>query len=67
MDGLVAELVEGARGEMAVVEEQGGAVEAVPYMKARLVESTASASRASSAVRSGSWARTRSPNRRTHR
>ena len=39
MDGLVAELTEGAREEMAVVEEQGGAVEAVPYMKARLVES----------------------------
>jgi (2R)-ethylmalonyl-CoA mutase len=39
MDGLVAELSEGAREEMAVVEEQGGAVEAVPYMKARLVES----------------------------
>ena len=39
MDGLVAELIEGARAEMAVVEEQGGAVEAVPYMKARLVES----------------------------
>jgi (2R)-ethylmalonyl-CoA mutase len=39
MDGLVAELVEGARAEMAIVEEQGGAVEAVPYMKARLVES----------------------------
>jgi (2R)-ethylmalonyl-CoA mutase len=39
MDGLVAELVEGAREEMRVVEEQGGAVEAVPYMKARLVES----------------------------
>jgi ethylmalonyl-CoA mutase len=39
MDGLVAELVEGARDEMKVVEEQGGAVEAVPYMKARLVES----------------------------
>jgi (2R)-ethylmalonyl-CoA mutase len=39
MDGLVAELIEGAREEMAVVEEHGGAVEAVPYMKARLVES----------------------------
>ena len=39
MDGLVAELIEGARAEMAVVEEQGGAVEAVPYMKAQLVES----------------------------
>src|SRR3954463_3460545 len=39
MDGLVAELVEGARGEMARVAEHGGAVEAVPYMKASLVES----------------------------
>ncbi|MQA75584.1 MAG: protein meaA [Solirubrobacterales bacterium] len=39
MDGLVAELVEGAKEEMRVVDEQGGAVEAVPYMKARLVES----------------------------
>jgi (2R)-ethylmalonyl-CoA mutase len=39
MDGLVAELTEGARAEMAIVEEHGGAVEAVPYMKARLVES----------------------------
>ena len=39
MDGLVAELLEGAREEIARVEEQGGAVEAVPYMKAALVES----------------------------
>jgi ethylmalonyl-CoA mutase len=39
MDGLVAELVEGASAEMRIVEQQGGAVEAVPYMKARLVES----------------------------
>ncbi len=39
MDGLVEELIEGVRAEMAVVEEHGGAVEAVPYMKARLVES----------------------------
>jgi ethylmalonyl-CoA mutase len=39
MDGLVAELVDGARAEMARVEEHGGAVEAVPYMKAALVES----------------------------
>jgi ethylmalonyl-CoA mutase len=39
MDGLVDELIEGARGEMAVVAENGGAVAAVPYMKARLVES----------------------------
>jgi (2R)-ethylmalonyl-CoA mutase len=39
MDGLVGELLEGARAEMARVEEHGGAVEAVPYMKAALVES----------------------------
>jgi len=39
MEGLVEELEAGARAEMAVVEEHGGAVEAVPYMKARLVES----------------------------
>src|SRR5881398_2177173 len=39
MDGLVAELAEEARHEMAVVEEHGGAVEAVPYMKAALVDS----------------------------
>jgi ethylmalonyl-CoA mutase len=39
MDGLVEELVEGATEEMATVSEQGGAVEAVPYMKGRLVES----------------------------
>jgi (2R)-ethylmalonyl-CoA mutase len=39
MDGLVAELAEGARQEMAVVAEHGGAVEAVDYMKTQLVES----------------------------
>ena len=39
MDGLVAELVAGAEEEMSAVEEPGGAVEAVAYMKARLVES----------------------------
>src|SRR5512144_752555 len=39
MDGLVAELTEGARAELAVVAEHGGAVEAVPYMKSALVES----------------------------
>jgi ethylmalonyl-CoA mutase len=39
MDGLVAELLEGARGEMHRVAELGGAVEAVDYMKAALVES----------------------------
>src|SRR4051794_11440267 len=39
MDGLVEELTEGARAEMAVVAEHGGAVEAVPYMKTQLVES----------------------------
>ncbi len=52
MDGLVAELVDGARVEMAVVEEQGGAVEAVPYMKARLVESHRERIAASSGARS---------------
>jgi ethylmalonyl-CoA mutase len=39
MDGLVEELLAGAREEMARVEEHGGAVDAVPYMKAALVES----------------------------
>jgi (2R)-ethylmalonyl-CoA mutase len=39
MDGLVDELAAEARAEMATIEERGGAVEAVPYMKAALVES----------------------------
>ena len=39
MEGLVEELLEGARAEMAVVAEHGGAVEAVPYMKGALVDS----------------------------
>ena len=39
MEGLVSELAEGARAEMAVVQEHGGAVEAVGYMKAGLVDS----------------------------
>jgi (2R)-ethylmalonyl-CoA mutase len=39
MEGLVNELLDGARAEMERVAEQGGAVEAVPYMKAALVES----------------------------
>jgi (2R)-ethylmalonyl-CoA mutase len=39
MDGLVEELLEGARAEMAVVEEHGGAVKAVDYMKGSLVDS----------------------------
>ncbi len=39
MDGLVAELLEGAREEMHRVAELGGAVEAVDYMKSALVES----------------------------
>jgi ethylmalonyl-CoA mutase len=39
MDGLVVELVEGAREEMRHVAELGGAVEAVDYMKSSLVES----------------------------
>src|SRR5436305_11922443 len=39
MEALVAELADGARAEMARVAEHGGAVEAVSYMKAALVES----------------------------
>jgi ethylmalonyl-CoA mutase len=39
VEGLTEELAEGAREEMRAVSEHGGAVEAVPYMKARLVES----------------------------
>jgi (2R)-ethylmalonyl-CoA mutase len=39
MNALVAELLDGARAEMSVVSEYGGAVEAVQYMKAGLVES----------------------------
>src|SRR5271155_3200919 len=39
MDGLVAELLERARAEMAVVAEHGGAVQAVPYMKSALGDS----------------------------
>jgi (2R)-ethylmalonyl-CoA mutase len=39
MEGLVEELLQGAREEMAVVAEHGGAVEAVPYMKGALVDS----------------------------
>ncbi len=39
MDGLVAELLDGARTEMHRVAELGGAVAAVDYMKAALVES----------------------------
>jgi (2R)-ethylmalonyl-CoA mutase len=39
MEGLVAELADGARAEMARVAELGGAVQAVDYMKSALVES----------------------------
>jgi (2R)-ethylmalonyl-CoA mutase len=39
MEGLVAELVAGSREEMQRVAELGGAVDAVDYMKASLVES----------------------------
>jgi (2R)-ethylmalonyl-CoA mutase len=41
MEGLVEELREGARSEIAVVQEHGGAISSkgVAYMKARLVES----------------------------
>jgi (2R)-ethylmalonyl-CoA mutase len=39
MEGLVAELVDGAREEMAHVAELGGAIDAVDYMKGALVAS----------------------------
>jgi (2R)-ethylmalonyl-CoA mutase len=39
MENLVAELIDGARTEMARVAELGGAVQAVDYMKSALVES----------------------------
>ena len=39
MEGLVADLAEGAREEMKAVADRGGAVEAVPYMKGELVAS----------------------------
>ncbi len=39
MEGLVEELLEGARAEMAVIEQHGGASAAVSYMKAALVDS----------------------------
>ena len=39
MEALVAELVDGAREEMARIAELGGAVEAVDYMKGALVAS----------------------------
>src|ERR1700761_4722059 len=39
MEGLVAELLDGARSEIAHVIELGGAVEAVDYMKGALVQS----------------------------
>ncbi|HEY5143930.1 MAG TPA: methylmalonyl-CoA mutase family protein [Solirubrobacteraceae bacterium] len=39
MEGLVGELLEGARAEMAVVAEHGGAVKGVDYMKSALVDS----------------------------
>jgi (2R)-ethylmalonyl-CoA mutase len=39
MEGLASELLEGARAEMARVDEHGGAVAAVGYMKSALVES----------------------------
>src|ERR671934_171527 len=39
VEALTNELAEGAREEMRAVEEHGGAVEAVSYMKAQLVKS----------------------------
>jgi len=39
MDGLVAELIDGAEAELQIVAEHGGAVRAVDYMKGALVDS----------------------------
>jgi len=39
MEGLVAELIDGAQAELAIVAEHGGAVQAVDYMKGALVDS----------------------------
>jgi len=39
MEGLVAEMLDGARAEMTIVQEHGGAAAAVGYMKAALVDS----------------------------
>jgi (2R)-ethylmalonyl-CoA mutase len=39
MDALVEELVQGAREELGRIDERGGAVAAIPYMKAAMVES----------------------------
>jgi (2R)-ethylmalonyl-CoA mutase len=39
MEGIVDDLLTSARAELAVVAEHGGAVAAVPYMKAALVDS----------------------------
>jgi len=39
MDGLVAELIDGAEAELQIIAEHGGAVRAVDYMKGALVDS----------------------------
>ena len=70
MEGLVDELIEGARAEIAVVAEHGGAItsEAVSYMKARLVESHRDRLVADRGGRpEGRSARTPSPRPRTRR
>ncbi|MCF7699385.1 protein meaA [Loktanella sp. M215] len=41
IDRKVASLMEGARAELATIDGMGGAVEAIAYMKGRLVESNA--------------------------
>ncbi len=41
VDRKVATLIEGAREELARIDEMGGAVKAIEYMKSRLVESNA--------------------------
>lgn len=41
IDRKVAQLMDGARSELATIDGMGGAVEAIAYMKGRLVESNA--------------------------
>ena len=41
IDAKVAQLKDGARAELAHIDKMGGAVQAIAYMKARLVESNA--------------------------
>ena len=57
MDGLVGELLDGARAEMARVEERGGAVEAVPVHEGRAGRVPPRADRADRVRRAGAGRR----------